>query len=346
LSIVDLSTSAGRGSTSKEVNNRHSRLNNDSTINNHQSIIAAMFSLLSRSVALKRLASQYGMTPNGFARRFIAGETVEEAIEASRALDARGLRVALDYLGESVKTSTEANTATREYARLIDVIVASGIERNVSLKLTQLGLGIDRATCVDNLRRILEPAHQHEFFVRIDMENSPFTQATVEVFETLWRLEYRNIGIALQSSLLRTEQDVRRMNELGARVRLVKGAYKEPASVAFQQKDDVDAAYLRQMRLLLDHGVYPAIATHDEKIIAETRAYAAERGFTPDRYEFQMLYGVRRDLQASLVAAGYRMRVYVPFGTQWYPYLMRRLAERPANIAFILGNVVREAVSR
>jgi proline dehydrogenase len=301
-----------------------------------------MFTTLSRSVALKRLASQYGMTSNGFARRFIAGETVEEAIEAGRALDARGLRLTLDYLGESVNTSKAATAATREYARLIDVIVASGIERNVSLKLTQLGLGIDRATCVDNLRRILDPAQKHEFFVRIDMENSPYTQVTIDIFETLWRLDYRNIGIALQSSLRRTDQDVRRMNELGARVRLVKGAYKEPESVAYQQKADVDAAYLRQMRLLIEDGVYPAIATHDEKIIAETREYAAERQLAPHLFEFQMLYGIRRDLQASLVAEGYRMRVYVPFGREWFPYFMRRLGERPANIGFVIRAVLGE----
>jgi proline dehydrogenase len=301
-----------------------------------------MFSTLARSVVLKRLASEYGMTPNGFARRFIAGETVEEAIEAARALQARGLLVALDYLGESVTTSKGAAAATREYARLIDVVVASGIERNLSLKLTQLGLGIDRATCIDNLRRILESAKQHEFFVRIDMENSPYTQVTLEIFETLWRLEYQNVGIALQSSLFRTEQDIRWANELGARVRLVKGAYKEPAAVAFQQKADVDAAFLRQMRLLLDHGTYPAIATHDETIISETRAYAAERGITSNRYEFQMLYGIRRDLQASLVSAGYRMRVYVPFGREWFPYFMRRLGERPANIGFVIRALLGE----
>jgi proline dehydrogenase len=301
-----------------------------------------MFSLLARSVTLKRLASQYGMTPNGFARRFIAGETVHEAIDAARALHGRGLLVALDYLGESVNTSKAATAATREYLQLIETIVASGIERNISLKLTQLGLTIDRATCVDNLRRILEPAKQYEFFVRIDMESSQFTQLTIDVFETLWRLEFRNIGIALQSTLHRTEQDVRRMNELGARVRLVKGAYKEPASLAFQQKADVDAAYMRQMRLLLDHGVYPAIATHDEKIIAETRDYAAERHIGSDRYEFQMLYGIRRDLQGSLVAAGYRMRVYIPFGKEWFPYFMRRLGERPANVGFVLKALLGE----
>jgi proline dehydrogenase len=301
-----------------------------------------MFSFLARSVTLKRLASRYGMTPNGFARRFIAGETVDEAITAARAMQVRGLHVALDYLGESVTTTKAATAASREYVQLIETIVASGIERNISLKLTQLGLTIDKATCVDNLRRILEPAARHQFFVRIDMESSGFTELTLDVFETVWALEFRNVGLALQSSLHRTEQDVRRMNELGARVRLVKGAYKEPASVAFQQKADVDAAYLRQMRLLLDHGVYPAVATHDEHIIAETRSYAAERQLGKDRFEFQMLYGIRRDLQTSLVADGYRMRVYIPFGKEWFPYFMRRLGERPANVGFVLKALLGE----
>ena len=301
-----------------------------------------MFSLLARSVTLKRLASQYGMTPNGFARRFIAGETVTEAIAAARTLQGRGMRVALDYLGESVNTTKAATAAAREYVQLIETIVDSGIERNLSLKLTQLGLTIDKATCVDNLRRIMEPAARHDFFVRIDMESSEFTQLTLEVFETLWKLDFRNVGIALQSSLHRTEQDVRRMNELGARVRLVKGAYKEPKSVAFQQKADVDAAYMRQMRLLLDHGVYPAIATHDAHIITETRNYAAERQLGKDHFEFQMLYGIRRDLQTSLVADGYRMRVYIPFGREWFQYFMRRLGERPANVAFVLRALLGE----
>jgi proline dehydrogenase len=301
-----------------------------------------MFSLLARSVTLKRFASRYGMTPNGFARRFIAGETITEAIEAARTTQGRGMHVALDYLGESVNTTKAATAASREYVQLMETIVASGIERNISLKLTQLGLTIDKATCVDNLRRILEPAARHQFFVRIDMESSRYTQLTLDVFETVWSLDFRNVGIALQSSLHRTEQDVRRMNELGARVRLVKGAYKEPASVAFQLKADVDAAYTRQMRLLLDHGVYPAIATHDEEIIAETRSYAAERTIGQDRFEFQMLYGIRRDLQTSLVAEGYRMRVYIPFGKEWFPYFMRRLGERPANVGFVLRALLGE----
>jgi proline dehydrogenase len=226
--------------------------------------------------------------------------------------------------------------------RLIDVIVASGIERNISLKLTQLGIDIDRATCIDNMRRILEPAQRHGFFVRIDMENSPYTEVTLEVFETLWQQQYRNIGIALQSALRRTEQDVRHMNELGARVRLVKGAYKEPASVAFQQKSEVDDAYVRLMRLLLDGGTNPAIATHDEAMLTATRDYAAGRAIAADRFEFQMLYGIRRDLQTTLVAEGYRMRVYVPFGRQWFPYFMRRLGERPANISFVVRGILKE----
>ena len=302
-----------------------------------------MFTLLSRSTTLKRLASSYGMaTPRSFARRFIAGEQVEDAIAAARALQAKGLLLTLDYLGEAVTTTAQATAATREYERLMDDIVAAGIERNVSVKLTQLGLAIDRATCVDNMRRILEPARQHEFFVRIDMENSPYTDVTLEVFETLWSLEYRNIGVVLQSYLLRTERDLRRMNELNARVRLVKGAYREPASVAYQQKADVDAAYLRQMRLLLDHGTYPAFATHDVELLDEIKAYAAERNIGRDRYEFQMLYGVRRDLQTSFVADGYRMRIYVPFGREWFPYFMRRLGERPANLIFVLRAMMRE----
>jgi len=303
-----------------------------------------MFTLLSRSNTLKRLASSYGMaTPRSFARRFIAGEHVEDAILAARALQAKGLLLTLDYLGESVTTIEQATAATREYTHLMDDIVAADIERNVSVKLTQLGLAIDRATCVDNMRRILEPARQHGFFVRIDMENSPYTDVTLEVFETLWNLEYRNIGVVLQSYLFRTERDLRRMNELGARVRLVKGAYREPASVAYEQKSDVDAAYLRQMRLLLDHGAYPAFATHDVTLLNEIKSYATERGVTRDRYEFQMLYGVRRDLQISFVTDGYRMRIYVPFGKEWFPYFMRRLGERPANVLFVLRAMLKES---
>lgn len=303
----------------------------------------ALFYALSRSAFLKRLASKYGLgARRGFASRFVAGETIEGAIEASRRLQAQGLLITLDHLGEGVKAVEAAAAATREYVRLMEVIVASGIERNISLKLTQLGIDVDRATCVDNLRRILEPASRQGVFVRIDMENSVYTERTLEIFEILWQQEYRNVGVALQAALYRTEQDVRRMNELGARVRLVKGAYKEPATVAFQRKEEVNAAFVRLACELLDHGTYPAIATHDETAINQVRAHATAGHISPDRFEFQMLYGIRRDLQALLVAQGYRMRVYVPFGREWFPYFMRRLGERPANLGFVLRALVLE----
>lgn len=303
----------------------------------------AFFQTLAGSRHLKGLASRYGMRDaRSFARRFIAGETLAEAIAAARQLEGQGLLVTLDALGESVATGAEADAATRQYLTLFEPIAASGIGRNVSLKLTQLGLTIDRATCVDNLRRVLDGAGAHDFFVRIDMENSPFTTVTLEIFETMWQQGYRNAGIVLQSSLRRSESDVARMNELGARVRLVKGAYKEPKQVAYQAKADVDAAFVRIMRVLLTAGTSPAIATHDPAMIDATRAFAREHGIPNDRYEFQLLYGIRRDLQASLVREGRRVRVYVPFGREWFPYFMRRLGERPANVGFVIRGILRD----
>ena len=206
--------------------------------------------------------------------------------------------------------------------------------------MTQLGLDVDRATAVDNMRRILEPPMRTAFFVRIDMENSPYTEATLEIFETLWQQGHRQIGTVIQSYLKRSEADIRRLNALGSRVRLVKGAYKEPKEVAYQKKSEVDAAFVELMRLLLDEGTYPAIATHDPDMIDATKAYARSKGYANDRFEFQMLYGIRRDLQSALVKEGYRVRVYVPFGRQWYPYFMRRLGERPANVAFVLKGIL------
>ena len=228
------------------------------------------------------------------------------------------------------------------YLEVMQKIADAGIGRNVSLKLTQLGLDIDRATCVDNLRRILDVASAQQFFVRIDMENSPYTERTLEIFETLWGIGYRNAGVVIQSCLKRSEADIHRVNKLGARVRLVKGAYKEPAEVAFQQKSDVDAAYIALAKLLLTDGAYPAIATHDETMITAVNAFATAQGIAKDKYEFQMLYGIRRDLQASLLAAGHPVRVYVPFGKEWFPYFMRRLGERPANIGFVLKGILGE----
>jgi proline dehydrogenase len=302
----------------------------------------AFFHALAQVRLLNRLASRYGMRAGGFARRFIAGESVEEAVAAVAPLSGRGLLLTLDYLGESVKSSAEADAATRDYLAILQAIVASGIERNISLKLTQLGLDVDRATCVDNLRRILDPASEHGFFVRIDMENSPYTDVTLQVFDTVWKLGFTNVGVVFQSYLIRTPADVRRVNEMGARIRLVKGAYKEPKTVAFQQKAEVDRAFVELMQLLLDEGTYPAIATHDPAMIDATKAYVAEKGYARDRFEFQMLYGIRRDLQAALTGEGYRMRIYVPFGAEWFPYFMRRLGERPANVAFVLKSLFRE----
>ncbi|MDH4066337.1 MAG: proline dehydrogenase family protein [Acidobacteriota bacterium] len=302
----------------------------------------ALFHTLARSALLRRLASRHGMRPNGFARRFIAGESVEEALSAVAPLAGRGLRLTLDYLGESVSSFDDAAAAVREYAGIIDAIVAAGVERNISLKLTQLGLDVDLATAVDNMRRILEPADRHGFFVRIDMESSPYVDRTLQVLETLWQQGHRTVGTVIQSCLIRSPTDIARLNGLGARVRLVKGAYKEPKAVAFQDKARVDAAFVELMRELLDHGTFPAIATHDPAMIDATKRYAAEKSYANDRFEFQMLFGVRRDLQARLVKEGYGVRVYVPFGRQWFPYFMRRLGERPANVVFVLRSLVRE----
>ena len=303
----------------------------------------AFFNGLAGSDTLKRLASTHGMRRrDSFARRFIAGETAEEAIAAAAAIEASGMMQTLDYLGESVATMAEADTATRAYLKVIDQIVRSGIGRNISLKLTQLGLTVDRATCVDNLRRILDAGGAHAFFVRIDMENSPYTEVTLDIFETMWQQGYRNAGVVLQSSLPRSVEDARRMNRLGARVRLVKGAYQEPRGVAYQSKADVDAAFVEIMKLLLAEGTYPAIATHDPAMIGATRACAAERRLNREQFEFQMLYGVRRDLQSELAASGYGVRVYIPFGQEWFPYFMRRLGERPANVGFVIRSLTRE----
>ncbi len=308
-----------------------------------QTVSKTFFHLLAGSTTLKSMASRYGMRPGGgFARRFIAGETVDEAIAASRAIQASGLTTTLDYLGESVASIAEADAATRAYLAMMAQIAAAGVERNVSLKLTQLGLTIDRATSVDNLRRILDAGSSAQFFVRIDMENSPYTAVTLDVFETMWQQGYRNAGVVLQSCLPRSEADAARMSALGARVRLVKGAYKEPRAVAYQSKSDVDAAFVRIMRALLGGGAYPAIATHDPAMIAATTTFAAEHGIAPDRFEFQMLYGIRRDLQTALHADGYRVRIYVPFGREWFPYFMRRLGERPANVGFVIRGVAGE----
>lgn len=301
----------------------------------------AFFHALAGSGALRTIASRYGMRrQDSFARRFIAGVTIEEAIGAARVIQARGLHTTLDFLGESVATSAGADAVTREYVSIIRRIVDAGVERNLSIKLTQLGLDVDRVTCIDNLRRLLDRTGD-SFFVRIDMEGSLYTAQTLDVIETLWDQGYRQIGAVLQSCLRRSEEDARRLSRLGIHVRLVKGAYKEPARVAYQKKAEVDDAFVRIMRTLLDENPHPAIATQDPAMIDATTRYAADRAVGRDRFEFQMLYGIRRDLQISL-ARDYTVRIYVPFGNQWYPYFMRRLGERPANVRFVLGSVFKE----
>jgi len=282
-----------------------------------------------------------------FANRFVAGETLDTALAAVARLNARGITASLDLLGESVHNEAEARAAGREYVAMLDRIHERKANANVSVKLTAMGLDISEELCVAIMHKILQRARECGSFVRIDMESSEYTQRTIDLFEQRLYPGYReNVGIVLQSYLYRTFADVQRANLLKARVRMCKGAYMEPETVAYPAKEDVDANYVKCMQELMLKGNYPGIATHDEQIISEARRFAKAKSIAPDRFEFQMLYGVRRDLQDRLVREGYRMRVYVPFGTQWYPYLMRRLAERPANVAFLTGNVVKEMVGR
>jgi len=275
-------------------------------------------------------------------RRFIAGETLESTTEPVRALNARGITVSLDFLGESVTNIEEVAASVDTYLRVFQHIRHESLEANVSLKLTALGLDLDPDLCYRNMLRLLTAAGPDQF-VRIDMESSDYTQRTLDMFTRLWEgpEPHKNVGVVIQSYLYRSAEDVEKLMEMGARVRLVKGAYKEPASVAYPDKADVDRNYIELMQRLLLKGNYPAIATHDAKIIEATKAFARANKIASDRFEFQMLYGIRRDLQFQLVKEGYRMRVYTPFGSHWYPYLMRRLAERPANLWFVAKNLLR-----
>ncbi|HSE27948.1 MAG TPA: proline dehydrogenase family protein [Gemmatimonadales bacterium] len=284
-----------------------------------------------------------------FARRFVAGEELDEAIVVARQLADRGITTSLDLLGESVSREADAVSARNEYLAMLDRLAAAdaGVEVNVSVKLTQMGFDVDEELCFTNVAAILDRAKAVGGFVRLDMESSAYTQRTLDFFADRILGPYRaHCGVVIQSCLRRSAADVERLIGMRARVRLCKGAYLEPPAVAFPDKADVDRSYVQLMERLLDAGDYPGIATHDERIIEHARRFVQRNRIGEDRFEFQMLYGVRRDLQEKLRAAGHRMRVYVPFGTQWYPYLMRRLAERPANIAFILGNMLREGRGR
>lgn len=297
---------------------------------------------LSRQPGIFRFVRHNGLAKR-FASRFVAGETIASACDAVAELNAKGITATLDLLGESVTNEVEARETGAQYLALLDEIARRTLDANVSVKLTALGQDIRDDLCEAVTTGILEKAKAYDTFVRLDMEGSAYTQRTLDFFaDRLYPKFPGQVGVVLQSALRRTLDDIDWANGKGCRVRLCKGAYLEPATVAFPDKTDVDATYVEGMRRLLTKGRYPGIATHDERIIAETVRFARAEGIGADRFEFQMLYGVRRDLQERLVREGWRVRVYVPFGTQWYPYLMRRLAERPANIAFILGNVLRE----
>jgi proline dehydrogenase len=296
---------------------------------------------LSQSGAARAVVTR---TPlRGMARRFVPGEKVDDLLGAIRDANAAGFTATGNFLGESVHDETNARLAADVYFEILDRIASERLKANVSLKFTQLGQDISEQFLADNLGRVLDRAKLDDLFIRFDMESSEYAQRTLDAFEKLWSEGWRNIGVVLQSYLMRTAGDVARMNEIGARVRLCKGAYAEPAEVAFQERREVDRSYVELMRTLLAEGNYPAIATHDDRMIDATVDFHTREGIAKDSFEFQMLHGVRRDLQRQLLADGYAVRVYVPFGSHWYPYLMRRLAERPANVLFMAGSVVRES---
>jgi proline dehydrogenase len=293
---------------------------------------------------VRQLTTKYGMADeNSFARRFIAGETLEEGIEAARKLNQIGISATLDLLGENVTKVEESHAARDVFLNILDNIENNKVNSNISMKLTQLGLDLGEDVCTENVDKVIEKAKSYDNFVRIDMEGSDYTQTTLNVFKNLFEKHPQNTGIVLQSYLYRTEFDVREMNKLGARVRLCKGAYREPEIVAFQKKSMVDLNYIKCAELLLTEGNYPAIATHDEKIIAQIKNFVEEKGISKDKFEFQMLYGIRRDLQEQLIKDGFNIRIYVPFGTEWFPYYSRRLGERIGNVFFILKNIYRES---
>jgi len=272
----------------------------------------------------------------GLVSRFVAGETLDSALAAAHDLDSRSITTTLDLLGENVGSAEEARTAVETYTTILRSMRHAGLEPNISVKLTMLGLDFGRDVAIQNMVAILNVAREVSGFVRIDMEGSAYTEVTMRVFDELHATHSAEVGIVIQAYLRRAESDIRHAIERGARVRLVKGAYAEPEEVAFQNRFEIDENFARLTRMLLSEGNYPAIATHDLDLVRATREHAQRRHIASDRFEFQMLYGVRRDQQGKLVEDGYRMRVYVPYGSEWYPYFTRRIAERPANALFVL----------
>jgi proline dehydrogenase len=296
---------------------------------------------LSRHEGLKEFAARFRLFKK-LTTRFVAGENIEEAIAAIRELNSEGCSASFDHLNESVDKIAEAEAEKHEYLRILERIDETGIRSNVSIKLTQFGLALDPELAYTNARAVVEEAARRGNFVRVDMEGSEVTQVTIDIFKQL-RAEFglNDVGIVLQSYLRRTHKDAQDLLKLPARIRICKGAYNEPPEVAFPDKKDTDANYIRVMQLLLSSGIYHGIATHDPKMIDATIAFAQREGIGKEAFEFQMLYGVRRDLQRKLARDGYNMRVYVPYGKHWYPYFMRRLAERPANVWFVLKNLIK-----
>jgi proline dehydrogenase len=302
-------------------------------------MLKSTFLYLSKSERFKNFLTHF-QSFNDVTHRFVAGEELQDAVNAIRELNRKNISASFDHLGESITSEAETRNEVNEYVRVLDSIEENRLNSNVSVKVTQLGLDVDLDVCYANTRKIVEAALRYNNFVRIDMEDSTKTDGTLEVFRRL-RGEFDNVGIVVQAYLYRTEKDIEDLLKLGARIRLCKGAYKEPPSVAFASKSDVDANYVKLTRLLLTSGIYHGIATHDENMVTAAREFAEEKSISRDKFEFQMLYGIRRDLQETLVQQSYRMRVYVPYGKYWYPYFMRRLAERPANVWFVLRNVLR-----
>ncbi|MDE3199612.1 MAG: proline dehydrogenase family protein [Acidobacteriota bacterium] len=305
-------------------------------------ILRSAFIALSRNRAIRRF-SEHSRAGTKLSSRFVAGLTIEDALRTTEAVNRQGMHATLDSLGESVTSPDQAHKAAEIYHRLLDEIAAHKLDSNISVKLTQMGLELDPALAESIAEKLAEHAAATGNFLRIDMEDSSLTQVTLDIVRRLHaRPDLRgHIGIVIQSYLYRSKDDIAQLIAEGIRVRLCKGAYKESESVAFPKKSDVDANYVALSGMLLSSPIYHGLATHDEAMIAAAKAYARQHNITPEHFEFQMLYGVRRDLQRKLVAEGYNVRVYVPFGTEWYPYFMRRLAERPANALFILKNLLR-----
>ncbi len=303
-------------------------------------ILRSTFIALSRNSSVRKFSEQSAVGRR-MSSRFVAGMEIADALRAAESLNEKGITATLDSLGESVSTPDEAHKAAETYHQLLDAIQSHRLNANVSVKLTQMGLDLDPELTYDIVAKLVAHAASVGNFVRIDMEGSEHTETTVEMVRKLHAIYPGSVGIVIQAYLYRSEKDLHTLLAEGIRVRLCKGAYKEPPNIAFAEKKDVDENFLKLTRILLNSSIYHGLATHDEKIIEATRHFLRERKFDPKRFEFQMLYGVRRDLQKSLVRDGYNMRVYIPFGTEWYPYFMRRLAERPANVVFLAKNFFR-----